>query len=213
MQSDSSKIQDLLLSLGLTETEASIYRYGLEHDSVTAQDIGTATKIKRPTIYHALQTLTDKGLVIEQGSSGKTRFTMKGPAHIQGWIQKQKEALEQKEDLVQTLVSQFSSHTSPGIQIVEYTNAKDIQSLFDLAFFARSRKCIIVASNEALKDVDGARSKDAEARGVSVTKISRPNLESSLLLFDDTVAIIHEKRATVIRSEPFCIILSAALDK
>ncbi len=51
----------LLASLGLTKTEAAIYRVGLSRSPASATELSRRTGIKRPTVYHALETLMQKG--------------------------------------------------------------------------------------------------------------------------------------------------------
>jgi sugar-specific transcriptional regulator TrmB len=213
---------DLLMEVGLTETEATIYRYGLGEESVTVQEIGAATSIKRPTIYHALHTLSEKELVAERIRGGKSAFTMNAPAHLLGWVQRQKELLEKKESVVQRAVTQLTQliptgENAAGANVTHYDDAKSIQAIFDLALFARSQRCdLIIPSRSFLDrfDADGTRVANAEARGMNVHIVQRKQLESALFLFDDTVSLIAEDgTATVIVSAALRAALSLAIEK
>lgn len=95
-----SEAQNLLEEVGLTDTEARIYLAGHAVDSITVQELGVSTGVKRPTIYHALRTLSEKGLVTEHERSGKSAFRMEAPGRLLSWIEEQKGALAQKEDAV-----------------------------------------------------------------------------------------------------------------
>jgi sugar-specific transcriptional regulator TrmB len=212
-----AKIRDLLMEVGLTDTEALIYMCGIGVESMSVQEIGAETGIKRPTIYHALHTLTDKGLVTEVEHAEKTGFRMNAPTHLLAWVQKQKEELDQKENIVHRLSAQLAasgSHASDA-RIVAYTDAKNVQSLFDLAFFARSKQCVVVAPSESFIaefDPDGTRARGAAARGVSIRTLIQKDVDSALLLYDDTVALIDAKQcATVITSKTLCAILISSL--
>ncbi|MDB5237568.1 MAG: hypothetical protein JWL88_670 [Parcubacteria group bacterium] len=212
---DEQKIRDLLIEVGLTDTEAYLYIAGLAQETITVQELGAATGIKRPTIYHALQTLAEKGLVTERERDGKSAFRMEAPGKLFGWIEQQKEALVQKEDAVQSLMSQLAARTpveGGELQSTHYTDMKSVQAVFDLAFYARSKKCtIILPSKEYMKELDLAgRSRDAEHRGFTVQTIVREGIGSALLAYDDTVVLISISplSATVIVSAPLAAILS-----
>ena len=61
-------ITQLLQSFGLSETESRVYLKALRQEYSTASEIAKLSGIKRPTVYHTLQTLSDKGLISTAGS-------------------------------------------------------------------------------------------------------------------------------------------------
>lgn len=215
IQGQAEKI--LLMQVGLTETEAAIYLAGTGSDSITVQEIGKATAIKRPTIYHALRTLTEKGLATEHQIEGKTHIRMQAPAQLLGWIERQKDELEKKEDAVKEIVSQLAARaqqsTSTDTQVMHYVDAKSVQAVFDLAFYARGKRCVLVfPSHEFLEQFDagGARMRAARERGIDVCLEIRKHIDSALVIYDDTLVLIPaypSDSATVITSPE----LSAAL--
>ncbi|KND50454.1 MAG: Transcriptional regulator, TrmB [Parcubacteria bacterium C7867-007] len=198
--------QNLLEEVGLTETEAHLYRYGIQHDAVTVQELGKETGIKRPTIYHALHTLTEKGLVTEQHRTGKIHFHMEPPARLLGWLDRQREEFAQKEDGVQKLIAELATHTPSSTQdivVTSYAGTKNMQTMFDLALYPRSKECYILAtSSEFLKrfDADGSRVSDAKQRGVNVHVQTKKDAAASLVIFDDTTALFMNDSVTTIVS-------------
>jgi sugar-specific transcriptional regulator TrmB len=178
------------------------------------QEIGAATGVKRPTIYHALHTLSEKGLVAERDRDGKSAFRMEAPGRLLGWIEQQKNALTEKEDAVQSLISQLATRTpavSGGIEVMQYADAKSVQAVFDLAFYARSKKCVvIIASKDFLNGLGlDEKSRDAEHRGVLVQTVVRKGVGAALLTYDDSVVMItNPSEATVITSSALASILS-----
>jgi sugar-specific transcriptional regulator TrmB len=196
-----SGIQKLLEEVGLTDTEARIYLAGHSVNSITVQELGVETGIKRPTIYHALHTLTEKGLVAERQRDGKSAFRMEAPGNLMNWIEQQKEALVQKEDTVQELISQFAERTPSGksdSQSTHYADRKSVQAIFDLAFYARSKKCTIVLPAKGFLD----------ELGLEVKK----DIGSAVLIYDDTVVLIASpSEATVLASSALGTILSGLL--
>jgi sugar-specific transcriptional regulator TrmB len=119
-----SETEDALIGLGLTRTEAKIYLTGLASDALTVQEIGHKTKIKRPTIYHAIGTLTEKGLVSERKKGGKIRYSMCPPDTIRGLVEEQRQELEARskelEELIPLLVSQIKPD-GDGASVVQYS--------------------------------------------------------------------------------------------
>lgn len=212
-----SDVQKLLEEVGLTDTEARIYLAGHAVDSITVQAIGTATGVKRPTIYHALHTLSEKGLVSEGIGDGKTSFRMEAPGKLLSWIEEQKDALVQKEDAVHALITQLAARTPVSnneMTVTHYADVKSVQAVFDLAFYARSKQCVIVVpSKDFLEELKlDERSRDAEHRGFEVKMITRKGIDSALLIYDENIVIFaNPSNATVLTSLAFATILSNLL--
>lgn len=153
--------QEVLRSIGLTPTEATIYLGGLEHDGVTAQELGKKTGIKRPTVYHALSTLGEKGLVAENKRGGKTYFRMSSPDHLLEWVKGQKEAFTKREDAVAALVPALSQLQSgkpeDRIDAVQYEGIEGVKAVFDLALYSKSKHWDIIAPvHNFLREYDPA---------------------------------------------------------
>ena len=99
-----NETEKLLEDIGLTGTETKIYLSGLSNDSLTVHQIVRKTKIKRPTVYHALSTLLEKGLVVEKKTGSKSRFTMSSPESIRGILEIKKENLEEQSKKLDKLI-------------------------------------------------------------------------------------------------------------
>src|SRR3989339_824298 len=65
------KINFILKNIGLTDTETNIYLTGLQYSSIGVNRLEKETKIKRTTIYHAINTLSKKGLVSKKDTGIK----------------------------------------------------------------------------------------------------------------------------------------------
>lgn len=209
-----SEIEKLLMQVGLTETETRVYVAGHAVDSITAQELVQKTGIKRPTVYHALHTLTEKGLVSERTGEGKSAFCMEAPAKLLGWIEQQKESLVQKEDAVQTLMTQLATGTAgepSDVSVVQYTHAKDVQAVIDLAFYARSKQCVMVLPSKDFVNELDSRVQEATARGIEV-KVVIKKVSSALLIYDQKMVIIQNlSKATVLTSEALTSVLLRSL--
>jgi len=137
-----------LIDVGLTLTESKIYLAGLSRDSVTIQDLGRSTKIKRPTLYHALGTLTEKGLVTEKKVRNKSHYTMSNPEAIRGLVALQREELEKragKLDALIPLLAQQGSADRDDVQVVQYHGIDGMKMVMDMAFYCKSKRWDVIA--------------------------------------------------------------------
>jgi sugar-specific transcriptional regulator TrmB len=76
------KAKRVLLQLGLSESEISIFVALLESGPSSVQDISRASSINRVTIYSALATLEKKGLVAETKKGARRLFVAERPEEL-----------------------------------------------------------------------------------------------------------------------------------
>src|SRR5258706_179158 len=129
--------EDLLVELGLTDTEARLYLCGLELPWIGVQELVQKTGIKRPTVYHALSTLEVKGLVAERRADGKLYFVMAEPREITRLLDDARDKLDARTKEAERLIpllentrSRFRSDTG----IAEYHGIEGMKSVMDAAF-------------------------------------------------------------------------------
>lgn len=138
-----------LVGLGLTQTESAIYLYGVSVGSPSIQDIAAATKVKRPTVYHAIGTLIEKGLVAERRIDGKLRFTMAPPTALKRLIEEQKDSLMRKSAALDELIPQIPVSTGNPKKVesgvVEYKGIDGMKSVMDIALYCKSKEWDIIA--------------------------------------------------------------------
>lgn len=143
------EIVSTLTDIGLTSTEASIYVSGLDAEYIGVQQIAERTGIKRPTIYHALNTLIEKGLIAEKKISGKVSFAMCPPAQIKSYIKLQKEKLAKQEEKLQEILPLLEKRTKlrdkNTSSIVEYKGIEGVKTVLDIAFYSKSHHWDIIA--------------------------------------------------------------------
>jgi sugar-specific transcriptional regulator TrmB len=136
-----------LAHLGLSPTEATIYVAGLSKSVIDVQALVKATSIKRPTIYHALETLSEKGLVGKQTNFGKTKYIMSPPRQLEMLVQKEANQVVRNQLLLQTLVPRLTNLSSSSEQIVtaQYDGIEGIKFVIDTALYAKKRQWDIIA--------------------------------------------------------------------
>lgn len=137
--------EDSLIDIGLTRTEAKIYLAGLTHGSLSVQEIGSWTGVKRPTIYHALGTLREKGLVTEQKTIGKSRYAMASPESVRGLLSRQKEKLDEQVSKLDALIPLLAGTNTDAVHVAQYVGIDGMKTVMDIAFYCRSRKWDIIA--------------------------------------------------------------------
>lgn len=143
------EVESLLTELGLTRTESALYLSGLKEGPLTAQQLANVTGIKRPTVYHALSTLSAKGLLTERKSGNKTLVAMTSPEHLRNYIARQKEQIDEQarslESLIPLLVQQAKSGQKDDVQLVHYHGIEGMKLVMDVAFYCKSKRWDVLA--------------------------------------------------------------------
>ncbi|MBI2030279.1 hypothetical protein HYT05_01510, partial [Candidatus Kaiserbacteria bacterium] len=163
--------EKLLIEIGLTPTEAKIYLAGLSTEAVSVQTLAQKTRIKRPTVYHALATLVSKGLATEKKVSGRSQYKMSAPEHIRGLVALQREQVESRarglDELIPLLIQQAQAGKKDGIEVVHYSGVEGMKMVLDIAFHSASRRWDVIAPiKNFLREYD----KDYAKRYLNVRK-------------------------------------------
>ncbi len=159
-----SETQESLISLGLTPTEAQVYLAGLAYESVAMQDLGRSTKVKRPTIYHALSRLQERGLVAEKRAGERLRFYMSPPQNLHMLVEAKKQQLLAQEKLLQEILPSLSARQKrvkqDGVGVVHYSGIEGMKMVMDIAFYCKSKRWDILAPfNNFLREYDSEYAK------------------------------------------------------
>ncbi len=116
-----------LKKLGLTESEITVY-LRMVAGAQNARDLMKTTKMKRPTVYYALNSLLKRGLVSKSGKEGDSTFTL-SPFERLIAIAREKEdeavsLTEQIGEFIPSLVSASSSKIEkPAVSFFEGVDA------------------------------------------------------------------------------------------
>ncbi len=115
-----------LKKLGLSESETTVY-LRMAAGAVSARDLMKTTKMKRPTIYYALNSLEKRGLVSKSGKEGDATFTL-SPFERLISIAREKEdeavsLTEQIGELIPSLGSSLSAIEKPAVSFFEGIDA------------------------------------------------------------------------------------------
>jgi sugar-specific transcriptional regulator TrmB len=134
-----------LKSLGLSSTEASIYLAGVGNLPLGVAELNKVTNIKRPTIYHALYGLMEKGLVARSGTEARMKFNFAPPQQLEHVIYSQIQQLKKKTSLVQELIKNLQPPASEQTVVGHYEGIEGVKTVIDEALYCKSHQWDILA--------------------------------------------------------------------
>lgn len=136
-----------LQKLGLTESEITVY-LRMAAGALSARDLIKTTKMKRPTIYYALNSLEKRGLVSKSGKEGDASFKL-APFERLMAIAKEKEneamyLTEQISELIPSLISLPSSKMEkPAVSFYEGVEA--VKHVIMDIMYSKNKKVDVIA--------------------------------------------------------------------
>lgn len=154
-----NSLEGALREVGLTQTEVAIYQAGLGRVGVTVQQLAHDTRIKRPTIYHAIETLMDKGLVAKRGVGNRLQFVMSPPDRLGHLLEQQIGVLEKRKTALDALLPLLAGRgdTTDTVQALQYEGIEGIKAVVEEALYCRSGHWDILAPRKNFfSDVDKA---------------------------------------------------------
>ncbi len=124
---------DLLVELGLTQSQALVYLALIEHGASTASQLSGYTGETRTNTYALLARLAELGLAEPVQGAKTVTYRAMSPIALTALAAKQREAAQQREQLLNTnldyLLSHFHAHTEqPGIRI--YQGREEIKKIY-----------------------------------------------------------------------------------
>jgi len=139
---------EFLKTLGLSSTESSLYLTGLSFDSIGVSELVKMSGIQRTTVYHALETLEQKGLVTKKYSGGRLVFSMAQPQHIKKFIDRNIGELNIKKAEFEKILPELEKFLPGKVQqtsVQHFQGIEAIKSLVETALYCKNRKWQIIA--------------------------------------------------------------------
>lgn len=78
---------NLLKTLGFTDSESRIYLISLEMGPASVQDIARKAKVSRVTTYAVIESLTERGLMSSLQKGKKTHYSAESPERLVSFVQ------------------------------------------------------------------------------------------------------------------------------
>lgn len=145
MQQD---IRHFLADAGFTGTEIRIYLAGFLRESIRANALAAQTGIQRTTVYNALTTLIQKGLVSKHVVDGITWYTMYPPEIIKTSIQNKIDALKGQlldfEKLI-PLFNKLGNEQRVETGVAYFDGVSGMKTAINQALYCQSRSWKILA--------------------------------------------------------------------
>jgi sugar-specific transcriptional regulator TrmB len=110
-----NKIQKTLIEMGLSENEASVYLSSLSLGRTTILKISKASEIKRTTVYSAVESLKQMGLMKLEQVGWKTFYSAEDPEKLEKIIENKKQELQKSLPDLKSLYS-----TEGGSSLIKY---------------------------------------------------------------------------------------------
>lgn len=172
--------------LGLTPSEARLYVAGLGHAGLGVHELSRMTGMKRPTIYHGLHLLEQKGLVAKKGTGRRLVFVMQPPERLRETLDEATKVIEKKRDLLESLLPLFvrSSASSGTTQVQHLEGVEGMKTLVEEALYCKSRTWDILApKRNFFSEMDPVYAKNflatRKSRGIKARSLwERPDIST-----------------------------------
>jgi sugar-specific transcriptional regulator TrmB len=122
MYHDKMKTLDLLIQVGLSEREATIYEALLDMESVSIRKVADKTGINRGTTYEAIKSLQSIGLVHVRRSGEREYFSAETPEKILDILRDRRKELLRTQQLASELIPELLAEKArpTGRPLVRY---------------------------------------------------------------------------------------------
>ncbi len=172
-----------LEKLGLTSTEIEVYLDALSRTHTSVKEISDSTDLKRPRIYHALETLEEKGLVRRIGKGNVKRYSAESPTQLSMLLKRKELKISTLGKELEQVLPLFLRQTERVTHEfgVEYFSGKEgIFNMAERVFSAKTKK--MYAINPSFETMEPLLD---EAYGMFyVNKRSDANIETKTIWQD-----------------------------
>jgi len=142
----------ILEQIGLSSNEAKVYIALLKLGNAGVRDISDHAEVKRPTVYFCLDTLIKRGLVTQSVIRGKKQFSAADPDELMALIQRDKDTLNQRAQLLAAAVTKlkaFATTEANGADVRIYEGTGPLWQLAD-RLLRKRQDMMFVYSGETL---------------------------------------------------------------
>jgi len=131
--------------LGLSQSEKQVYMTGLEAGELSSGELIKQTKMPKPTVMSALNSLRDYGLCQDKQRDGRSFIYQMQPLTAARTVIGSK--IRELDELSQSL-DQFTQSVTDQISVKEAHNQTEVQDLLELALRCQSRSWQIIAPRD-----------------------------------------------------------------
>ncbi len=142
-------MNDILLELGLGDSESTVYVALLKTPNQTAHEIASATGVKRTNVYRILDVLQEQELITADDSPVK-RFRTTDPRALQDLVQEKQSALKRTAHSLATAMPTFRSQYALSLDrpgVVHMTGKDGLERLLEDMLNSQT-EVLLVAGDE-----------------------------------------------------------------
>jgi len=128
-------MQEILTSIGLSQTESKIYLALLKYGELKTGEIVTRSKINSGRIYEILENLQNKGFISRVIKNGVKYFSAAPPTMLQEYLEKQEQELINKKNQVDEMLPQLMqtyTQSSEDVKVEVFVGKKGMRSSYEI---------------------------------------------------------------------------------
>ena len=141
-----TRLAKLLLDIGLTETETTVFDHLYHNGRNTASTISLTLSKNRATIYHALHSLTTKGLLLIEKENGTNYFSVPNKEIFSSYFEHKEEMIHNHKKDVEEYMTKNKPLIKKSKETTEfYTGDEGIRMALEKAFRCKTKRWDIIA--------------------------------------------------------------------
>lgn len=162
MTDTNNQLISQLETLGLHKTEAKLYIAGISFsESVSVTELKHKTGLKRPTIYHNLGLLQQRGIVAVVVSQRGNRYIFSEPTELERSIHDEVRQAKSKLRTLSLLMDELESlrpaESNSAISVRHFQGEQGVKTIVDMALFCKKPEWKIIAPlNNFFREFDPA---------------------------------------------------------
>lgn len=147
------KVTDYLMSLGLTKIEGEIYQGLLQTGPTTVKELSEFLRMKRITTHFNVESLIEKGLIIQTMHGARRKIMAEKPEHIHFLIERKESELKelrQNYPVIRNIINTIIPQTNtPKVEVKYYEGIKGVQLIYDDVLQAKQIRAYVNAMEVA----------------------------------------------------------------
>jgi len=201
-------IKESLRDFGLGEKEITVYLTILKSGSISPAEIARTTKIKRPSVYVAIEGLISKNIITKELKSKTLKVIPLPPDNLNSLLRREKDILVEKESALSNLIKEVKEINASKTYPVPKLNFIEKDKLDDF-LFSNTEKWFKSCKEEKIcygfqdsafakqkkKWIDWAI-KESEQKGYRALLISNDNSIEKSLKHKDTIRKVFFSKQT-----------------
>jgi sugar-specific transcriptional regulator TrmB len=142
------KLISYLEELGLNHSEARVYIAGIGYARPAGvHELQKQCELKRPTVYHNLNLLEERGLVSKVRSQNRTLYTFSSPNQLEWLVQQEIRNSKAKLRSVASFIREFDevSPLQTATSVRHFEGAEGVKQAIESALYCKNPEWLVIA--------------------------------------------------------------------